>query len=578
MATVLIAEDDLGLQKVLEASLVKYIRDFNTLFAENGEEAVTLLNDQNIDLLVTDIKMPLMDGLALLSHMSVNYPATPCIVLTSYTIPGLEQRLSPSVFRFINKPVDPVYLAGLIKEGLEKARSEEALSGVSIAGFMQIIEAEEKTCLLTVHEYGKQQGVMCFHKGVLHDASCGELIGEAAALQLIGMENSQLKYQKLSPQDHIETNIQKGVQALILEAMRLKDELNETGIDTQEELQHNKQLTEGIQLCKGLHQQKAEQLLLRVASQDTENVQALLWLSRTVTNMKQVHVALSRAHELNKKDKDVNHDVTMFNAASKLGLKTIDHCPFCFAAIGVDSHDCHFCGAVLKINAESLTKIGSNTKQDELRGALDRFKEVLGRELNIPVLFHAALACLHLEECDTTLDYLEQLQQCIGPEEKSYRAAVEDILIYIAARKAVIKTGKDLNAGEESAVAPEVLDKKNILVVDDCKTTRKIIKMILQKHGFDTVEAGDGIEALIKINGVRPDLILLDVMMPKLDGYGLLSALKQNSDLKNIPVIMLSSRSGLTAKLKGHLSSAQVYLTKPIQPDVLLDTINQQLG
>lgn len=134
MATILLVDDDLGLQKILGLSLKKYELEFTVLFASNGEEAIEIFGQQVIDLLVTDIKMPKMDGLALLAYMCIKYPTIPCIVLTSYAIPGLEKKLSRSIFRFLKKPVNPTGLVRLVREGLQQVAGGGALSGISVPG------------------------------------------------------------------------------------------------------------------------------------------------------------------------------------------------------------------------------------------------------------------------------------------------------------------------------------------------------------------------------------------------------------------------------------------------------------
>lgn len=570
MAVILIVDDDLGLQKILELSLQKYKDDFVVLFAGNGEEAVSILERQPIDLLVTDIKMPKMDGLALLSHMSVNYPVIPCIVLTSYTIPGLEQRLSRSIFHFLKKPVEPEKLAGLIKDGLEEAGKGRTLSGVSVAGVMQIIEAEQKTCFLVLHADGKRQGAMYFHKGVLYDAVAGVLHAEDAALQLIALENAQLEYRKL-PAKKIPQHIKKGIQALVLEAMRLKDEGEAIeGAGFQDDL-----MMEGIQLCEALHFQKAQKLFLQIASQDVSNVPALMWLSRTVSSMKQLRVALRKAYSLDPKDQEVAQDIRKFSAANKIGLEKMSRCPFCYAPIAEQAAHCHFCGAFLAVNAEVLPRLRESVDNKEMRLALERFEKVLARELNVPVLFYTVLACLHLDDIDSALEYLEQLQECIEPGDTVYSETVEHIITYIASQQSGAGADNATTTDVPPSAVSEVSDQKKILVVEDSKTTRRVIKMTLQGSGYIVIESEDGVDALTKINDEQPDLILLDVMLPKLDGYGILTILKQNNSVRNVPVIMLTSKDGLKDRIRGRFSSASAYLTKPFKPDLLLQKIEQ---
>ena len=223
MDKVLIVDDDKGLCNLLSCALQRFDKNFETIFAGNGEEAIKILKEEEISLLVTDLIMPRVDGFALLAHMSETYPSIPCIVMTSYTVPGLQKKLSQKSFHFLSKPVEPKVLAGLIIKGLEQGDRDGTLSGISVPGFMQIIETENKSCLLSVHINGKKQGMMCFFEGDLYDAICGRLRGEDAAIKLIGIDDAQIEHQKLGGKK-IPKRINAPAQSLILKAMKHKDE------------------------------------------------------------------------------------------------------------------------------------------------------------------------------------------------------------------------------------------------------------------------------------------------------------------------------------------------------------------
>ncbi len=124
---------------------------------------------------------------------------------------------------------------------------------------------------------------------------------------------------------------------------------------------------------------------------------------------------------------------------------------------------------------------------------------------------------------------------------------------------------------------PQALPKKKILIVEDSNTTRKIIDRILTEGGFETAEAANGMEALAEMSHNRPDLVLLDIVMPGMDGYKVLSLIKKSADSKDIPVILLTSRDQLFDKIRGKMSSADQYLTKPFKPPELLEAVARHL-
>lgn len=114
-----------------------------------------------------------------------------------------------------------------------------------------------------------------------------------------------------------------------------------------------------------------------------------------------------------------------------------------------------------------------------------------------------------------------------------------------------------------------------VMVVDDSNTIRRTVETILGKIGCEVVTAIDGYDALAKIAGTRPDLIFIDIMMPRLDGYQTCALVKNNSEFKNTPVVMLSSKDGLFDKAKGRIVGSDQYLTKPFSKDELLSVYKQ---
>jgi len=575
MSKILIVDNDPDLRKMLELYLKKYENDFGVIFVDNGEEAVKVLESQTIDLLVTCIIMPKMDGFALLSYMTANYPTTPCIVLTSYNLPGLKQQLSKSVFKFLEKPITPEALADSILKGLEHIENGGVFDGVSVPSLMQIIEVEEKSCLLLIYLGGERLGAMFFQNGDLYDAVCGDLEGKEAAWKLISLENVRIEYCKL-PSRKINRSIDQDIQTLILESMRIKDENEEADIQVEEKASETNLLAEGIRLCEGLHLQEARKLFLQVVADDSTNVLGLLWLSRTFVNMKQIRVALGRAYKLEPENLDVLHDISMFKAANKLDLLDIRRCPFCFAPIAVKVTDCHFCGGSFRFDPKKLDQIEAKVNRDELHNAISRFENVLVREVNRPLLFYYALACMHLGLFDKALQHLELLLKFADTEDINYKPTVERILEFIASKQDKGVVDQILGERTETGIKLKGNRQKKILVVEDSPTTRKVIKMTLQSNNLDVIEAKDGLEALTIINNEQPDLILLDVMLPKLDGYSVLSLLKQqDSAVQSTPVIMLTSKDSLKDRIKGRFSASSAYLTKPFKPSELVETVNR---
>ena len=117
-----------------------------------------------------------------------------------------------------------------------------------------------------------------------------------------------------------------------------------------------------------------------------------------------------------------------------------------------------------------------------------------------------------------------------------------------------------------------------VMVIDDSKTIRRTAETLLRKEGCDVVTATDGFEALAKISDHQPQIIFVDIMMPRLDGYQTCALVKNNQVFKSTPVIMLSSKDGLFDKARGRIVGSEEYLTKPFTREELLGAIRRHVS
>ena len=123
----------------------------------------------------------------------------------------------------------------------------------------------------------------------------------------------------------------------------------------------------------------------------------------------------------------------------------------------------------------------------------------------------------------------------------------------------------------------EKLRNLKVMIIDDSKTIRRTAETLLQREGCQVVTAIDGFDALAKIAETNPDIIFVDIMMPRLDGYQTCALIKNNQGYQNIPVIMLSSKDGLFDQAKGRVVGSDEYLTKPFSKDELLNAIRNHV-
>ena len=114
-----------------------------------------------------------------------------------------------------------------------------------------------------------------------------------------------------------------------------------------------------------------------------------------------------------------------------------------------------------------------------------------------------------------------------------------------------------------------------VLIIDDSNTIRKTAEALLQKAGYEVLTAADGFEAMSIIADHRPDIIFIDIMMPRLDGYQSCTLIKNNTHFKTIPVIMLSSKDGLFDRARGQIAGADGHINKPFTRNDLVGAIEQ---
>jgi len=117
-----------------------------------------------------------------------------------------------------------------------------------------------------------------------------------------------------------------------------------------------------------------------------------------------------------------------------------------------------------------------------------------------------------------------------------------------------------------------------VMVIDDSKTIRRSAETLLKKVGCEVITAIDGFEALAKITEHKPDIIFVDIMMPRLDGYQTCALIKNNQAFKATPVIMLSSKDSIFDRARGQIVGSEKYLTKPFSKEDLINAITAHVA
>ncbi|WP_446009192.1 response regulator [Candidatus Electrothrix sp.] len=592
MKKVLLVDDDEMIHEIVESTLGDYKKIFQIVHAYDIKEAARQIERGGISLVITDLVMPGGDGFQLLSYIQEKHPEIPRIVITSYDLPELKTRLMGKAFQIFKKPLASEELADAIIRGLKTQQKKGDLGKFSVVGIVQLMETEETTCRLDVHNCGEHQdidhcienkcpeykGSLFLVQGKIYDALCGKLIGEEAVLKLLSMEGVQVSSCTLK--DDVVRRVHKSNQNLLINAMIQKD--NQCDDVEPEGPPQQQLLDEGIELCKRLELNKAQKKLMAFVRDNRKSAQGWLWLSRSLTDLPKIKKALGEAYKCSPKEPHILEDVE--KARLFKGSEKIIRCPFCFAPMEQHAVFCPYCRANALSDSSTLSKIDPyKVERKMVLEAVARFEQVLADEVNPRLLYYAGAAYLNLNDYDKALTYFDLLLPIVQVDTtlQKFSGQVREIVEYIASSQRP-ETGNDetKDSWHEQKVKRLITNRSNsktILVVEDSPTTRKVIKMTLTSSDFRVIEAADGVEALSRLNEERPDLVLLDIMLPKIDGYRVLSILKKNNDTKDIPVIMLTSKNRIIDKVKGRLSAASAYLTKPFKPAELIDIVNSTI-
>ena len=197
---VLIVDDEPELLLSISSGFERNDR-FRITTAHNGREALDILSRVPVDLVVTDLRMSVMDGVELLAAMTESFPKIPHIVMTAFGTPVMEQQLKKAgTLEVLEKPLDIDALEQAINRALDLyEHRNEGLAGISLANFLQIVAMEQKTATLTVTHPNGESGQLFFAEGKLIDAKYGNIIGEDAVFEMLTWENVRLSMEKLLP-------------------------------------------------------------------------------------------------------------------------------------------------------------------------------------------------------------------------------------------------------------------------------------------------------------------------------------------------------------------------------------------
>lgn len=240
-------------------------------------------------------------------------------------------------------------------------------------------------------------------------------------------------------------------------------------------------------------------------------------------------------------------------------------CAFCNTDNESQAIVCQACMAVLTLSDLEMLLGNQNADKLILRQAVEIMeRERTARQLSEGELTMLGIGHLNLRNLQYGFAYLQEASQ-LNPNNVVLSSQVNALHIRL----------EEIKKQDE---AHERMPKnKTILVVDDSPTVRKLIAGKLEKCGHDVFCSNDGVEAMERLQDLVPDLILLDITMPRMDGYQVCKLIRSNDATKDVPVVMISGKDGFFDKVRGRMAGTSGYITKPFGPETLMKAVEAYL-
>lgn len=241
-------------------------------------------------------------------------------------------------------------------------------------------------------------------------------------------------------------------------------------------------------------------------------------------------------------------------------------CVFCSSENQPQAIACGSCRAVLTLSDLEMLLANQSADKNVLREAVERMEiERTERDFNERDLTILGLGHLNLRNFESGYSCLFDASQ-LNPNNVVLERQVNSLLIRLEEIKQRDEVHEQMTIG------------KTILVVDDSPTVRKLIAGKLEKCGHEVYCCNDGVEAMDYLQSLNPDLVLLDIAMPRMDGYQVCKLIRGNSATKEVPVVMISGKDGFFDKARGRMAGANGYITKPFGPETLMRAVEHYLN
>lgn len=442
---------------------------------------------------------------------------------------------------------------------MEKNNSGITEKPKSLIYFLRELQAREADVDLIV-ESRERHGIIHVRKGNVLSADADYLHGNGAILSLASASSPELTATEN------DSSIQKSISLTLSQIHKIVSAQKHTTPALTSD-QEKQLLKEARMLFSQFHHKLAGQKLITILRSNRFCYPAWLWQSRIISRQDYIGKAIDEAYRWG------NHDQVVWREARKIrpqldGSETsVKRCCFCWSIVDKQGGQCPHCHAFLVISSQPQSEL---LKSEELKYTLSLLKQAIKLEpSNARIAYSLAVGYFNLKQYQQALEFM-RLARKLSPKISLYAKSLT-LLTTVAKTQSASEPTVD-----KKKVAPTGSGNR-VLLVEDSMTSRKVLSMLFKRKGYEVIEAANGKEAIEKCQTNRPDLIILDVILPDTTGHELLPQLRTITHITKLPVLMLTGRQSTEDKMRGLSAGVNEYVTKPFNPEKLTNLVSAYL-
>lgn len=418
----------------------------------------------------------------------------------------------------------------------------------------------------------RYQGLIQVRGGVVLAASQGRLTGNGALFTLITQKQADISATpSVTP---VTTNVAVNHEQMLHICREVSAATGKKSVCNEAVL-----VDDAVHLFLQFRKKEAGAKLVEVLRCNRFYYPAWLWHSRLMSRVDYLGKALNEMRKWGGHDALVKAELAKIEPQLSGKETVVKRCIFCWALVKTGQDYCSTCNCFLSISAKAPR---FRADYQELESSLDRYEqEFANHPGNSRIAYCLCLGKFSLGQREQAQRFLDKAIS-ISPGEQLFLKTAKFLKTSKVAPSVPVKEKKC----ELAHVAPVVSNQpkvgvakgKTILVIEDSSTSRSVISLILKRQGYNIVEATTGCEGLARLVDIVPDLVLLDVVLPDMDGYQILTELRLSARLKDVVVVMLTGKTSSIDRMKGLACGANEYLTKPFDPAKFLKVLERFLG